>query len=242
MRKPDDLPPTKAGEGTHRIRSAFLRIPGHRRAWPDDFVPALHHEEPAIHDLAVRLWERTRPLLEDSDEDLDRLSFQRIVDHAASDLFADEDIGIKVLAAAKALLTEAHDAIVHASTSVPVEATPAGAEPSLVARLDTNPPGVPGENPGEARLCLSIGDVVLKIDVQVPSQSWLYRSYERLRDSVQAGMARAQQPSRLRRIGRWGMMTDDRELTVGLRHQRRPEAGRLERETTVSLRSRRQAP
>jgi hypothetical protein len=242
MRKPDDLPPTKAGEGTRQIRSAFLRSPGQRRVWPADFVPTLHHEEPAIHDLAMRLWGKTRSLLEASDEDLDRLSFQRLVDHAASDLFADEDIGIKALAAAKVLLTEGHEAIVHASTSVPVETTAAEAEPTLVARLDATPPSVTSEGPGEARLCLSIGDVVLKIDVQVPSQSWLYRSYERLRDSVQAGMARAQQPSRLRRIGRWGMMTDDRELTVGLRHQRRPEGGRLERETTVSLRSRRQAP
>jgi hypothetical protein len=245
MRSFDDLPHAKASETSPQVRSAFLRDGAQQCRWPADFVPALSHDDPEIADLAERLWHETRPALEASDEGLNRLSFKQAIDQAASDLFSHADVGIKALASAKQLLGAAFAQVetageVVAAETAPAEAPPWDAEPALVARLDASPPSLTDITPGQAKLCLSVGDVVLKVDLQVPSQSWLYQGYQRLRETLEQSYARAKQVRLLpKRPGRLGMMTDDRELTVGLRHQRRPEGEHLQRETTLSLRSRR---
>jgi hypothetical protein len=241
MRRPDDSSPGTATETTPQVRSAFLR--GKTQCtWPAGFTPDLAHDDPLTQELSERLWTLAKPLLESGDEGLTRLSFQRAVDQAASDLFAHADVGIKPLGTAKHHLTNRFQEVEGACEQVAIEPpTEPTAEPTLVARLDATPPAP--KTPGQARLCLSLGDVVLQLDLNVPSQSWLYQGYQRLREGIETSLERARHlrpPALLRRPGRLGMMTDDRELTIGLRHQRRPEdSGRTQRETTVSLRSRR---
>lgn len=222
MRRPDDPSGPPGAEATAQVRSAFWRQGPSRCTWPQDFEPTLSSDDPVIQDLAERIWDHARDRLEAGEEGFNHLLFNEAVDQAASDLFAMADVGIKQLSAAKQLLQEAFGAIQGACALQAVPAAPREEGAGFVARLDAQPPIPSTDKPGHARLCLSAGDLALTVDLQVPSQSWLYQGYHRLKWLLER-LAPQEAPPATK-----GVLTDDRELRLGLRYlrfqdQERPE-------------------